>query len=158
MHQPNSNLDRLFLRSLDYTHTHTHTPRRTILNECSFRPRSYYYLYNKNTSHEHALSGIRARDPNNRAAADLALPGSSVAIFLFVMPWQSVVSQGLLIIEVWQSHSDTSHFARLFWTNDQPDAELSTWQHTTVARDRHPCPRRNSKPQSQQGSDGRPTP
>jgi len=25
----------------------------------------------------------------------------------------------------------------------------STWQHTTLTTDRHPCPRRDSKPQSQ---------
>jgi len=24
--------------------------------------------------------------------------------------------------------------------SDQPDAETSTWQHTTLTRDRHPCP------------------
>jgi hypothetical protein len=31
-------------------------------------------------------------------------------------------------------------------------------QHTTLTRDRHPCPRRNSNPQSQQASGRRPTP
>jgi hypothetical protein len=29
---------------------------------------------------------------------------------------------------------------------DQPDAETYTLQHTTLARDRHPCPRRDSNP------------
>jgi hypothetical protein len=34
----------------------------------------------------------------------------------------------------------------------------STWQHTTLTRDRHPCPRRDSNPQSQQAKGRRPTP
>ena len=33
-----------------------------------------------------------------------------------------------------------------------------TWQHTTLTTDRHPCPRWDSKPQSQQASGRRPTP
>jgi hypothetical protein len=32
------------------------------------------------------------------------------------------------------------------------------WQHTTLTRDRHPCPRRDSNPQSQQASGRRPMP
>jgi hypothetical protein len=66
--------------------------------------------------------------------------------------------QGLLILEASQSHSDTQHSAELPWTSDQPDVETSTWQHTTLKRDRHPCPRRDSNPQSQQAKGGRPTP
>jgi len=34
----------------------------------------------------------------------------------------------------------------------QPEAETSTWQHTTLTTERHPCPRRDSKPQPQQAS------
>jgi len=42
--------------------------------------------------------------------------------------------------------------------SDQPDAVTSTWQHTTLIRDKHPCTQRNSKPQSQQASRHAPTP
>jgi len=42
--------------------------------------------------------------------------------------------------------------------SDQPDAETSTWQHTTSTTYRHPCLKRNSNPQSQQVSIRRPTP
>ena len=38
------------------------------------------------------------------------------------------------------SRSDTPHLAGLLWTDDQPDAETSTCQHTTFVKDRHPCP------------------
>ena len=50
-----------------------------------------------------------------------------------------------------------THSARLLWMSDQPVAETSTWQHTTFTRDKHPCPRRDSNPQSQQASGRRPT-
>jgi len=36
---------------------------------------------------------------------------------------QSLVGQGLLIIEASRSHSDTPHSRRLTWTSGQPDAE-----------------------------------
>jgi hypothetical protein len=32
---------------------------------------------------------------------------------------------------------------------DQPDTETSTWQRTTLTKDRYPCPRRDSNSQSQ---------
>jgi len=54
------------------------------------------------------------------------------------------MGQGLLTIEASRSHS-----VRLLWTSDQPDAETPTWLHTTLARDKHPCPWRDSIPQSQ---------
>jgi hypothetical protein len=47
---------------------------------------------------------------------------------------------------------------RLPWMSDQPDAETSTGQHSTLTEERHTCPRRDSNPQSQQASDGQPTP
>ena len=47
---------------------------------------------------------------------------------------------------------------RLPWVNDQTGAETSNGQHTTVTRDIHPCPRRDSNLQSHQASVHRPTP
>jgi len=60
------------------------------------------------------------------------------------------VGQGLLIIEASRSHSNTPHLVELLWTSYQLDAETSTWQHTTLTREKYPCPRRDSNPQSQQ--------
>jgi len=37
----------------------------------------------------------------------------------------------------------------LLWTNDQPVAETSTWQNTALTTDTHPCPWRDTNPQSQ---------
>jgi len=62
------------------------------------------------------------------------------------------VDQGLLIIEDSWSHSDTLQSVRLLWTNDQPDADTSTWQPTVHTRDRHPCSWRDSNTESQQAS------
>ena len=74
------------------------------------------------------------------------------------MMQQSLVGQGLLIIEASRSHSDAPRSIGLLWTGDQPDAEISTRQQTTLKRDRNPCCRRNSNPQNKKASSLRPTP
>jgi len=61
------------------------------------------------------------------------------------MTQQFLVGLGLLFIEA--SRLQT-HSGRVLWTNDQPVAETSTWRHTTLTRDRHSCPQRDSNPQS----------
>jgi hypothetical protein len=52
----------------------------------------------------------------------------------------ALVGLDLLIVEVSRSHSHASHSAWLLWMSDQPYAEASTWQHTTLIRDRYPMP------------------
>jgi hypothetical protein len=44
--------------------------------------------------------------------------------------------------------NDALRSVRLFWTNDQLVAETYTRQHTTLTRDKHPCPRWDSNAQS----------
>ena len=56
------------------------------------------------------------------------------------------------------THNDPPQSVRLLWTSDQSVAETSTWQHTTITTDKHPCPGWDSNPQSQQTSGRRPTP
>jgi len=68
------------------------------------------------------------------------------------------VGQGLLIINDSWSHSNTRHLVGLLWMSDQSEAETSTWQHTTLIRDKHPFPQWDSNPESQQWSGHRPTP
>jgi hypothetical protein len=77
---------------------------------------------------------------------------------LFFSGSTALVGLGLLMVEVSRTHSDTPHSVGLLCTRDWPVAETSTWQNTTLTRDKHPCPWRNSNPQSQQASDRRPTP
>jgi len=74
------------------------------------------------------------------------------------MAQQPLVDHGLLIIEAKWSHFETPHSLGILWTCDQPDAQTSSSQHTTLTKDRHPCPLRDSNPQSQQASDRRTTP
>ena len=78
----------------------------------------------------------------------------------FTMANYPPVGQGLLNIEASRSHSDTPHSVGLLWTSDQPDAENSTRQHTTFTKGRQSCPPPgpDSNSQSQEASDGRPTP
>jgi hypothetical protein len=61
--------------------------------------------------------------------------------YFFPMAQQPLMVQGLLIIDFSRSHSDTPHSVGLLWTSDQPHPENSTWQHTTLTTDKHPCPR-----------------
>jgi hypothetical protein len=56
---------------------------------------------------------------------------------IFIMAQKTLVGQGLLIIEASRSHSDTPHSVGLLWTSNRPDAETSTWKHTTLTRDLH---------------------
>jgi hypothetical protein len=45
-------------------------------------------------------------------------------------------------VEVSWSHTlNTPQSVGLLWTRDQLFAETSIWHHTTLTRDRHPCPR-----------------
>jgi hypothetical protein len=76
--------------------------------------------------------------------------------FFFCRGSASLVGQGFLF-DVSRSHSGTPHSVGLLWTGDRPVAETSTWQHTTLTRDRHSCRRRDSNPQSQQARGRRPT-
>jgi hypothetical protein len=53
------------------------------------------------------------------------------------MAQQPIVCQSLLIIKAPRSHSDTRQSVGLLSKSDQPDAEISTWQPTTLTTDRH---------------------
>jgi len=66
------------------------------------------------------------------------------------------VGHGLFIHELSRSHTTTHQSVGLLWTSDQLVAETSTCKHTTLTTDRHPCPRWDSNPQSQQASGRRP--
>jgi len=75
-----------------------------------------------------------------------------IYIFIF-MAQQPLVGQGQLFVHSWRSHSlDTPHSVGLLWTSAQLDAETWTWRHSTLTRDRPPCPRGDSNPQSQRAS------
>jgi len=49
----------------------------------------------------------------------------------------ALVGLRLLTIDVSKANSDKPHSVRYLWTRDRPVAETSTWQHTTITRDRH---------------------
>ena len=69
----------------------------------------------------------------------------------------SPAGQSLFNIGLSQSHSNTPSSVGLLSTSDQPDAETSTWQHTTLTTDIF-ASRRVSNPQPQEASGRRPTP
>jgi hypothetical protein len=53
-----------------------------------------------------------------------------------IWAWASSFRRGFMITHIW----DTPQSVGLLWTRDQFVTETSTWQHTTLTRDRHPCP------------------
>jgi len=75
------------------------------------------------------------------------------SVFFFHIAQPPLLGEGLLVIEASRSYS-----VGLLWASDQPVAQTYTVQHTTLTRDRHPCPIRISNPQSQEASGRRPTP
>ena len=81
-----------------------------------------------------------------------------VELYLFPVALQANADRGLLILEVSKSHSDAPQSVGLLGKSYQLVAETSTWQHTTLTTDRHPCLRRDSKPGPQQASCRKPTP
>jgi len=72
--QPNFGLGRL-ISNLHRSHKITQTPERTPLNEWPARRRGRYLdkTQQANETNTHAVSGIRTRDPRNRAAEDICL-------------------------------------------------------------------------------------
>jgi hypothetical protein len=82
---------------------------------------------------------------------------SCIYLCFLLMARQPLVGLDLLF-GVPRSHTDTPHLVRLPWTSDQPDEETTARHHSTLSRDRYPCPRRNSNSQFQQASGHRPTP
>jgi hypothetical protein len=66
------------------------------------------------------------------------------SLFFSSLVWTLLPTHGMCC--TW-SHSVTHTHTEpvgLLWTSDQPDRVTSTWQHTTLTRDRYPCHRRDS--------------
>ena len=49
----------------------------------------------------------------------------------FFVAQQPLLGQGILIVEASRTQSDTPHSVELFWTSDQPVAELYLKTHNT---------------------------
>jgi hypothetical protein len=119
--------------------------------------RTWHYILENLNLQQHCCENLIYCSTEKWLGPHLASITLNVLI-VFPVVQQPLVGQGLLIIEAAQSHSDTPHSPWLLWTGDQPDTETSTWQVTTLARDRHPCPQRDLNPQSQWANGCRPTP
>jgi hypothetical protein len=57
-----------------------------------------------------------------------------------------------------RTNTNTHTRLGLSWNRDRTVAEKCTWQITTLIREIHSCPRRDTNPQFQQASDRRPKP
>jgi len=87
------------------------------------KPIRHYQAYEKNIKNTfyNCILGLKSQH-------------SQAKNILLLMVQQPLVGQGLLNMEVSLSHSDKPHSVGLLWTNDQPDAETSALQHTTLTR------------------------
>jgi hypothetical protein len=75
------------------------------------------------------------------SSVDHDVEKSAIFVFFFCVTLRPNVRHGL-ILEVSRSHTTTHHSRSvgILWTSDQLVAENSTWQHTTITTDKHPCP------------------
>ena len=109
------------------------------------------------------LSGFSTRISYNSFTSTMPFAYTRHVVFpsIFFL-WRLQPNRGLWPPHSWGffeiAHNDTPQSVGLLCTSDQPVAETSTWQHTTLTTDKLPCPRRDSNPQSQQASGRRPTP
>ena len=66
-----------------------------------------------------------------------------VCLFVFLVLgciFHSLVAGFILLIRgLLITHNDALQSVGLLWTSDQTVAEISTWQHTTITTDKHPC-------------------
>jgi len=60
--------------------------------------------------------------------------------FSFFHASPNLAGLGLLLVEISRSHSDTPNSVGILWASDRHVSGTSTWQYTTLTRDRHPCP------------------
>jgi hypothetical protein len=84
---------------------------------------------------------------------------TAYSIFLNPPQWHNSPSWAKAPLLPWlHDHTQTHHtlVGRLLMS-DRPDTKIPMWQHTTLIRDRHPCPSR-IQTQSQHANSGRPTP
>ena len=109
--------------------------------------------YTSKESSSEIFRTIISRHPSLRIdAGSYKLQG----FFCPPMTQQPLASQEPLIIGTSRSHSDTPHSVGLLWTSGQPDAEISAWQQTTLARDIHaPNGIRNRNPSKRVAADPR---
>jgi hypothetical protein len=124
-----------------HTHPHTiHTPTHTPV------PTNKYWQHTPKVTD--AIKQITTiTDP---IVTKLKTAGQ-ILVKNILLPWDnSIVGQGHLVIEDSWPKSATPHSVWHLWTSDQPFAETSTWQQTTLTTDRHPWPRWDLNPQSQQ--------
>jgi len=71
----------------------------------------------------------------------------SCLVFRLLQPTYFTCRKYLLHLITVNAHT---HSIGLLWTTVWTITEASTWQHTTLTTDSHPCPRQYSKLQSQQ--------
>ena len=94
----------------------------------------------------HSRHGCGDDERNSVSAWNWTSPGKPEASNIFKSdfflwrcdPTRVIASSFLMFLDHTQRR--TTQSVGLLWTSDQLVAETSTWQHTTLTTDKHPCP------------------
>ena len=84
-----------------------------------------------------------------------------IYIYIYIYFCSAATQRGSWSPHAWGfliTQKDALQSVGFLWTSDQLVAETSTWQHTTLTIEKHPCPWWDSNTRSQQASGRRPTP
>jgi hypothetical protein len=93
--------------------------------------------------------------PHEKSGRDIIYPTLCSedirTVIFFLLPWCKSLrwARAFSLLRLHDhTHWDTLHLVGIPSKSDQTYAKASSWQHTTVARDRHPCPRQDSYQQA----------
>ena len=125
-----------FTRFLDHTQRHT-TVGRTLLDEWSARRRDLYLTTHNTHNRQTSIGLLWTRD---RPVAETSTWQHTTLSKTFIH--RTPLDEGSagrrdLYLTTHNTHNRQTSIG-LLWTRDQPVAETSTWQHTTLTKDRHP--------------------
>jgi hypothetical protein len=138
------------MRIVKYSQTNTfrntNPTSRASIEQCRqlFRSTSAIFCIFKETSDQ--KSHVSERQKANDRESIKCIP---IALHYSFHGSTASSEPGLLIVEVSRTHWNTT-LSRNPLDDDRPVRESSTWQQTTLTRDRYPCPLWDSNPQFQE--------
>jgi hypothetical protein len=133
------------LRASNFTVSYKISPLTTLFLPNRIPPKSFLSSYRAWTILN--MDGVASQKTENQMliikeiiASSPSSPPISKNIrslsFLFSLAQEPLVALRLLTVEALRPQSDTSHSGGLLWTSDRPDAQISTWQLTTLKANR----------------------
>jgi hypothetical protein len=101
--------------------------------------------------HQSGIFWIPPRTSVTNYNSIATITSESFELVYFFLWLKAPVESGFLVMKASRSNTYTQSIG-LLRTSDPPDVEICNWQHKTLSRNRHQCPRRDSNPRFQQAS------